>query len=312
MDSPAAFVTAQYVWGTATIVLWSACIVSIVLGVLVVLTRMEREPALWVLGAGFTLATVLAAIFFANDALSTNCVSARIYRLTLTELHISDPDVSAKAFIKNVFSIGHALGIFAVTALAVGGAASPVTVAGVGSGSTRFLAAQFAGLRWILYMGAVTLLAFLFVSNALFGMPLALVPDAVGAKGAIANPYRLEIESIVSGLLVFWGASLTLVLIAIYLPSSLHPARPRPRARPEPPPRNGCERAGGMAEGECPLGQPQRAPHQDPRRLEPLHRRRRRLAPERLREPPRVMPARFTRGDCAGAAGSGGGAKPPV
>ena len=221
MQSPAAFVAAQYVWGTATIVLWTACIVSIVLGVLVVLTRMERRPALWTLGAGFAVAAVLAAIFVASPELSANCVSERVYELTLTELRTGDDGMNVKDFLMVNFSIGRALGLVAITALAVGGAANLVTAAGPGAGSVRLLAAQFAGLRWILYVGAVTLLAFLVVSDALFGMPLALVPDAVGAKGPIANPYRLEIESLVSGLLVFWGASLTLVLIAIYLPSSL-------------------------------------------------------------------------------------------
>ena len=129
MKSPAAFVAAQYVWGTATIVLWTACIVSIVLGVLVILTRMERKPALWTLGAGFAVAAVLAAIFVASPELSANCVSERVYKLTLTELHTGDDGMNVKDFLMVNFSIGRALGLVAITALAVGGAANLVTAA---------------------------------------------------------------------------------------------------------------------------------------------------------------------------------------
>jgi hypothetical protein len=180
--------------------------------------QLRADLAIDTLAISLVAIAAFASVFTSSAELNTNCVSREVYEITIGKMQSGTAGVTVLEFVRDIFRVGHVIGISTVILLSVAAAASIVHDTGGSGGNIEGLASQRRGLRRVLFAGAAALLALLFVNSTLFDMPLALVPAKLENA---ANPLHVDLSSIKAGLMTYWGATQTLILISIYIPAAM-------------------------------------------------------------------------------------------
>lgn len=232
-----AVIKAEYIWGTSAVLLLTVCSWAIFYCGRVI---WQCEPVdlcrrlVWLA----TFLSVLAAFYFLVPPYDLkNCISDAIFEGLLAGLKSGENGVASLDVILRVLAFCQAIGvatvIFAATAACTvlmvpqGDSAEAEQAAKESQSdtnppaSTTLTASDLEDrqqrLKGVLYVGAFALVTVFLFMQAFLEVPQALLPADTDAK---PNPEVAVVKDLAEGLMVFWGSTLTLVLIAIFVPPS--------------------------------------------------------------------------------------------
>lgn len=211
---PPQFVAAQYAWGMSLVVLAVAFMVAAAWLASSIVDELgeHRSAAGAILVAIGGVTIVLTTRVLMAKPSFDNCVSENLLEPVLKTIVNKDGTTSFLAMVQYIAATMN-VGAITVTLLLVA-ATSVITrpIQSNGDDAVRELAWRIDKVKKLLYVGAIVLVAGIMSFVAVYDLPTGLLGED---KTLIAGAKELA-----RGPLIFWGVTLTLILIANYAPAT--------------------------------------------------------------------------------------------
>ncbi len=220
--SDAAQIRALYFWGASVVAVITACTWMMAVGFCVLWPSTDDVWRKAIL-AGTALAVAIGAIYLLLPPYQLdNCVTRIMLLKGLEDTLSGDPPETLNVTVVQTLAAVQAFGLGASVVLAVAACSVLLHKNDSSNDEAQHLAETSRTVRFLLYLGAIALVTV----NISFGMlfeigesriPHTIETEVAGVTMTKTHSELIRYRDLASGLKVYWGSTLTLLLIAIFI-----------------------------------------------------------------------------------------------